>query len=386
MKRKITLLVALVWGVCLALHATPNRPLIVVMEPPGSLQELSPEQTSYMHFAQTMMAQRLHDEFACANVLKKSEISAAVNYMRQGAILGNDEMGQRGMDFVRQATDADYLVLVKLNSTPSMHFITFTLVNPRKNKTLVMKTGSGSGTEFMDRLIDEFVNEAAYHEICPYKGSVNVDVNTTRKTNKTDRIDVECNEQFQQKVVTQKFETNEKTEWKLIKNGKNQGTGEMSYNKTEERIHTEEDPCYPCASGRVAGRTSTETYFETAEGSGISNDARNAVISTGSGRDEVFSDVRFKINFQTNGTYTLKVEATTVNIPATVKESKEAQGSCDAENEHKTDTYNTKISVDCILGPFSGTPFQKKLKESGSQPINKGDETGTTTYNFELNR
>ena len=74
MKRKITLLVALVWGVCLALHATPNRPLIVVMETPGSIQELSPEQTSYMHFAQTMMAQRLHDEFACANVLKKSEI------------------------------------------------------------------------------------------------------------------------------------------------------------------------------------------------------------------------------------------------------------------------------------------------------------------------
>jgi hypothetical protein len=386
MRTKFNLIIAFVFGMCLFVKASPNHPMIVIREAEVATQALSQEQKGYTFYLLTKLTSKIRKEFDCANVLEMSEIAMFVGYARQAALLGNEEMGQRGLDMVKEAVSAEYVVYVKVNTTPSAIFATVWLSYPRRCETLVMKTGSGSGTGFLDQLIDDFVSEMAYHEICPYKGSVDLGVNTTRKTNKTDRIDVECNQQFQQKVVIQKFNLTEKTEWKLTKNGKSQGTGEMSYYKTEERIHIEEDPCFPCTSGRMAGRTSNDEYFEIAEGSGISYDARNAIISPGSGREEVFSDVRFKINFLKNGTYTLTVKAATVNIPAKVKIDEVAKGSCDVKNEHKTDSYYTKISVESVLGPFSGTPLQKKLKGNGAKPINQGDETGTTTYNFELNR
>lgn len=386
MKTKL-LLICIFLAFRFVLIASQNHPYIFIDSNLAPGQELTDEQKTYLESTILKLSSIILKEFNCANILTGLDLKQALNYCRQAALLGNDEMGRTGMEMARNALNADYIVYVKINSIGNTHYMTFELTRPKRGKMLLaVKTGSGNGIGFIDQLISEFIEEMAYYEICPYKGNLELTENTTKITNNKTNIDVFCNEQFQQHVIEEKTNRTEKTNWKLERNGRGQGIGDMTYKWFEVSNYHDEDPCYTCESGRTAGRTYTKEEIEKAEGSGISTDAYEARIIPDSLLDAPFADVRIKIKFEHNGTYFLQVEGSSNSTTSTIKVTEEAIGSCDLVQKNENHTRSFTIPVSCILGPFNGKPLDKTLKASGTQPIDKGETTGTYEYNFELTR
>lgn len=347
---------------------------------------LSSEQETLNAFVEDELTGKIMNEFPCADVLSVSSLRYIMTYTREAALLGNDEMGEKGMDALRRVMNADYLVYIDLNTIGSTYYLMLRLEEPQRARMLINQTKSGSSPEQLEQLIDDFVNEMAYYEICPYLGNFTVKVHSTLEKEDQMSFEVYCNEKEQTQVVSTKTIAEITTDWSLEKNGYRQGKGEMSYTSFEEIITVNEAPCYRCSSGRMAGRTSHLTKTSTAKGDKVSTESSFSNQPLYDGQEEVFDDVRVKIKFNKDDTYLIMVNASSANIPTTITEVEEISGSCDTGGKNESHTKFKTTSVDHIFGPFKGTPQQKNLKESGEFSEDVNGTKKEYQFSFNLTR
>ena len=365
--------------------ASQKKPLIVVYFEPTGNQDHSVAETGMYKSLEFALLKRIEKEFPCSKLYSKSEISSILSSMREREILNINE-GRNAMDFLQDVSKADYLIPITILTVGETNYFGLRLDEPQRARTLFRKVKSCNGTSCFDELVDDLIIEMAYLEICPYLGTIEFDVHSTREKNETKKLQTFCNEQYQIQILTSTSQTDEKSNWKLTKNGYRQGTGEMSYKLYEEIANTDENPCYPCTSGRLAGRSSTYSEIKTSEGTGISSVSRDYAWSPELTDGEIFNDVRIKVQFNRDGTYLIKAFAASENIPQMVSISEKIIGSCDVQGKNEKHSFKTKIPLDCILGPFQGNPFQKTLKESGEKTELKDEKKLVYKYNFEFHR
>jgi hypothetical protein len=282
---------------------------------------------------------------------------------------------------------ADYVVSLLVTASGSQCALTAKWLDVRKAKTLVNVTESVNpdGPDVLPaiaRLAQKLVDEAAYFEICAYKGPMKIKVHTTRT--KDDRLEypVFCNGNDQQYVKTTSLITVADTNLDVMRTARAWATGTLHYESSETQKLVEEDPCYQCPSGRKGGRTYTENKRTTRQIDGLSDASSTA--------GQHFDDIRIYLKFARNGTYTLQLVATTKFGPQAVHIDRKAEGTCDTQLEKPTEDYTiaTNFPVAHVMGPFPGQPKDKTLtahKEFRQKDPLSEEET-TINVEFQLRR
>jgi len=223
------------------------------------------------------------------------------------------------------------------------------------------------------RLIDQLKK----HEICPFTGTVNVEVKSER--DESSSTSTSCDAGL---IVTDiEIKSNSTLRWELVKESLAGASGTVTYDLKENYKTVISNPCYICKDGTKGYAKTTDTKDSEAKVQGLSNES----VSDGA----QVSDARIKISFLDDGTYLLSVKATSEKGPMKITTEKKVDGPCMSNNENEPpDTKNKSIDVPftAVFGPYKGTPQDKVLSQSEEKDVSQGKEKSSVKIDFTLTR
>lgn len=330
----------------------------------------------------TALANKIKQDIPCAKVMFASGFKAVLDEARLMQLTGNP-VGDTNLKSLGEAQNkVKYLIINTSKKTKGSN--SFFL----ESKCIELSTGiilaqDQINTSFStiesdcQKLAESIVDELSELELCPYKGSVNIEVKSDRDETTTSTNPCVDGTIYTEVVVR----SNSFLNWRLQKKGQRLTTGSVTYDLNEYYRSEIKTPCYICENGMKGSATITETSESEAKVEGISNE------STFEGKQ--VSDARIKIVFLDNGTYTLLVKATSEK--GTLKETTETKvdGPCNAANESKPKDTTTKrmdVPITLVLGPYQGTAEDKVLQQKETKDISQGQEKATITIDFSLTR
>ena len=341
-------------------------------------------------FNQTFLVdavQSIQKEFPCvvARYLPDSKLCINEMLLWGTPAFGNQDVGPKIKKLVSYFANSDYWVNFSLYPINKYMAVAEIKCSDKKGKILAEFTINIGIEQIMSNEIIEPVNKLVKqllkYEICPYTGSINVEVKTERTDKKTESYPVYCNGMDGIYKLDWSVNKTSSASWNLNKTDKFQTSGTVTYNLREETKTDEQNDCFTCPSGRLGPRWYKEKVIKTAKIEGLSNESV--------ADDQQIEDARTEITFLENGTYTVKVTAASKKGDLKLKTGKHAEGTCSNENPPLEDiTKKADIPLDEIFGPFNGTGEDKVLNQKETitreDPITK--EKTTITFDFNLKR
>jgi hypothetical protein len=340
--------------------------------------------TGYFPHFEVEFANALKKEFPCVETMSDNTILTLLEHEKQKQFLGAGDYEE--LSTIGQAMGCDYLVSLKVQVLGNTALITALCADTRKSKVISRSMASvvdgSAGIKAMEKVSKELVEGLKKFEICPFKGPINVEVKTGLTDKKNESYAVYCNglDGFYKLDVT--VNNTSDANWELNKTSKNRLIGSVTYNLREETETEEQNDCHTCTSGRLGPRLYKETVLKTAKVEGLSNESV--------ADNQQIEDARAEITFFDNGTYTLKVKATSRKGDLKLRTEKKAEGTCDNQNP-PPQSIDKKADVplkETTFGPFPGTSLDKVLSHKDTystiDPVTK--EKTTITYDFNLKR
>jgi hypothetical protein len=323
-------------------------------------------------------------QLPCADVNMMSGIEAMLNFGRQQALLGTQNAVT--MDDISGAMGVEYMILISATILTNSVVCKATCFNMRKKASIAEGFLQAQGSDFIEcgsQVADMMIKELVKYEICPYTGSINVQVKTESSTKKTDSYPVYCNGKDGLYKLVSNSNKNSDVNWKFTKLKKNRTDGTVTYNLYEDSDIEEQNDCFKCPSGREGSRMYTERITQTVVIEGLSKES--------SFEGEQVSDAYCQLVFEDNDTYFLQVKSASKKGNRKVKTTQKAEGTCGNMNpppKNETLENNVDISIKERFGPFQGTSEEKVLSQKQTitriDPLTK--EKTTISFDFNLKR
>lgn len=225
--------------------------------------------------------------------------------------------------------------------------------------------------------VKRFMELLKKHEICPYTGSVNIEVVSEREESSSSSTPCESG-----MVVTDvEINSSSTLRWELVKEDLARTSGTVTYDMKEKYKTVISHSCYVCKDGTKGFAKITETTESEANVQGLSNES----VSEGA----QVSDARIRIAFLDDGTYLIRVKATSEKGPMKITEEKKIDAPCTEANENEppdTKTKSIDVPFTAVFGPYQGTPEDKVLSHNEEKDLSQGKEKTTVKIDFSLTR
>jgi hypothetical protein len=325
-----------------------------------------PIESSVSYFVKSLRNEMKKD-FPCVTITTDADMYFLLLRDRVRQLLMADDDGT--MQSVQDALNCDYLVTLNL-STMGAQFVVLAKVIPSKGKDILpiavamdkSAYSENAGDEMLkacDNVVAKLMKSLKKMEICPFAGPVIVTLTSHKKKETSEEYPVFCNNQDETFKKTDFRYEDAKTEIKLQKVGVEYASGNMIFSEKDSSGTVEENGCYKCPSGRMGGRSSTQTF--------ITNQAVNDFSNLSTKDGKYISDVRIKLIFNDDSTYMVSVKGASKRAGKyTQRVEEKAEGTCDLKNKAPDVYHRDSVAVPCrfLLGPFKGAPSQKVLKET----------------------
>jgi len=335
-----------------------------------------------INFLQEHLAIKLSEVYKCASITTKFEVVSTLKNLREASYLGAN-IDERLSD-VAKSTVSDYLVAINAKVTGQTAIVRVLCMDPKTVKTLanafISLPYNNMEVSTYEKISNDIINGLKTYEICPFKGEITVKVIGTKKDKQTEEYSVYCNGVDGMYHKTTTIDNYSESDWTVRKVGKETASGSVQFNLSQELTIDEINPCYECNPTKQGQRTyyeKTTTYADIQKSS-----------TSGDDLGIILDSARVILNFLDDGTYTVRIKATSKQgEKKTIREVK-AMGVCDNSNESPKKTIN-KIDEGLyeLLGPFTGTAQDKVLSQKNT--ITKTTESGeeqTIAYEFNLTR
>jgi len=338
----------------------------------------------------TLFDNYLKEKYSCTTVLTTSDVGNLLGWERQRQLLGSGS--EETLKSISDALGVDYLVSLEVSVAIGEKFIVNGTLIPMRTKPVIPLVRASAYSNYSKKSFDQIdanLKEVAKKlvdglkeiEICPFKGEITVKIVSTKKDNQKEEYPVYCNGSdgtYRKTTTTDNYSENS---WMIQKNKLNASTGNVKFNLHEEFTIEEENPCYVCSPTKQGPRTyndKTTTYVDI---HGLSKESESKGIKV--------DDARSYLTFLDDGTYTLRVTASSTQGEKKTKREVHAEGICENINESpKTITNKVDEGLNETFGPFTGSSQDKVL--SHKETIKKVDavtkEETTITYEFNLTR
>lgn len=349
---------------------------------------------------QGVLMEAILKAFPCVSMLSGDDAKTILKFTRERENISpldekSSEAMQADLQELNGAAKARFYVLIQVNGIKETVEMTVKFLDrlaEKNNITLVRRVSGPGDAAFgpIREMAEELVREMAYLEICPYTGPVTLTVNSNKKKDETSEYPISCPAIDGMYKRRQQEEVNVVQHWRLERTGKPDTSGEMTATIYEKREDREENSCYPCSSGRKAGRTNTKTTTIKAEVNGLST--RSRVMG-----EQENHDATINLAFARNGTYTIRISGSSEAANYRGKTQETTEGSCDLVNktadlsEEQINTlimYNRSLPLTVPMTTFPGTPFDKRLTGKKEIPLHDPltGENATITLEFNLQR
>lgn len=335
----------------------------------------------------TQLFIKINAELPCIDYRNLQDVKPCVEELRlqETPAFGNHDNSQKIKDLVDAVKNSDYCVSSSFSEVSNDMVRVEVECTNRKGKSIAVISTSGAPDDLfgegMTELVNKFVKQLMKHEICPFKGPVNVHIISKIAKIETDEYPVYCNKT--DGIYQRKTTVNNKTnnDWNLNKNDKYETTGSVQFALNEETKIEESNDCYKCSSGNEGKRTYWEKSLSTASIQGLSRKSQSHGVT--------IEDARVELTFLDDSTYTIRIQAASEQGIMNIKSEKQATGKCDniSSNPKK---YDKKIDIGLnqVFGPFKGTAEDIVLTHKNTiksiDPIS--EEETIITYEFNLKR
>jgi len=325
----------------------------------------------------------MDEYFPCATYTSFANIVAVLDNERAKQLLGAGDEGT--LQELAGSMGAQYLVSLKmtqLGQTVWMNAVCMQMASP-KMLVNVMSSAPINEEAFdaVKELAGKFFDALLKYEICPYKGRIKVDVTTEMNVDENKEYPVYCNEQDRAYKLHYKENKHSEHFWTFEKEYKVWARSFIDYTISEESEKEIEDGCYSCPQGKTR-----RLYRETISKSGKIDEVSQESELYGKKVD----DARVEITFNDDGTYVIKITATSKESDITVTRYKYAESWCDTDNK-PPETIKNKVDIPLIyiFGPYPGTARDDFLKQHPDPVVETNHISGekiTYEISFELLR
>jgi len=329
------------------------------------------------------LVSRLKKDYPCVEYLDTDGLTALLSVERQRQLLGTGD--ENSLQNMASALGCKYLISITVKVMQDQAIISLLFMDNAKAKTLsrssqVAQYGDPS-IDAAEKATNDLFDGLKTYEICPFKGEITLKITSSKKDDQAEQYSVYCNGIdgiFNKTIKLDKYSENE---WSLYKNSFNASTGNVKFNLSEEVSIEEYNPCYECSPTKQGSRSYNEKTTTYASLQKLSNESESEGVKV--------DDARAYLTFLDDGTYTLKIKASSAQGEKKTIKEVTAQGVCDNSNEPPKKTTN-KIDEGIleIFGPFTGTAQDKSLSHSDTitrtNPASGEEET--ITYEFNLKR
>lgn len=325
----------------------------------------------------------IEEYFPCATKTSYRNIATILSWERDKQLLGVGE--DDALQNIAGAMGAQYLVSLKMTESGQSVFMNVICIKMSEAKTLVnvMEQAPLNEDAFdvIRTLAEKFFDELLKYEICPYKGRIKVEVATDINVDEKKEYPVYCNGQDRLYKLHYKETKHSEHFWTFNKVTKVWAQSYIDYTISEETDKEIEDGCYSCPQGKTR-----RYYHETVSKSGK--------IDEVSEESEVYgkrvSDARVVITFNDDGTYIMKIEATSKESEISETRYRYAESWCDSENK-PSETIKNKVDIPLtyIFGPYKGTARDEFLTQHPDPVVETNPVSGektTYTISFDLQR
>lgn len=386
MRRYYLLLICflLTWSWAKASEIKP----VILIQPDSGYTPANDNEARLFHGLSIYAEKEIKEEFPGTEIWTLSSVQQMANGLREFAILGDEKAADGFSSLLSNVTQADYLFYITVRIIGKQFFLGLRLDDPyAKNIGLMRKTESRSSENELMDLIDDFVKEMAYFEICPYRGDLNITINSETNNRNDNSYGTFCNNKPGTYKMWRTTKGKSSVEWSLSKIAKYKCDGNVDGTFDEEFVTHIENPCHACPSGTVGFRKSHEVVTRKSSVEKLSAISVSHV-SKRTGENESFKDARARIVFRKDGTYLIEIKASSDYFNGDIHEREEVEGICETQGKDKTHQQLINIPLNVILGPFNGTPWDKQFADQGEKPVNNPEinETGTYSYSFNLSR
>lgn len=329
------------------------------------------------------LVSRLKKDYPCIEYLDTDGLTALLSVERQRQLLGTSD--ENALQNMASALGCKYLISINVKVMQDQAIISLIFMDNTRAKTLSRAVETASygdlAIDAAEKAANNLFDGLKTYEICPFKGEITIKIISSNKDDQTEQYPVYCNGSdgiFRKTIKLDKYSEND---WSLYKNSFNASTGTVKFNLSEELTIDEYNPCYECSPNKQGSRSYNEKITTYASLQKLSNESESEGVKV--------DDARAYLTFLDDGTYTLKIKASsTQGEKKTIKEVT-AQGVCKNSTEPPKKTTN-KIDEGIleIFGPFTGTAQDKSLSHSDTitrtNPTSGEEET--ITYEFNLTR
>lgn len=338
----------------------------------------------------TLFDNYLKENYSCTTVLTTSDVGNLLGWERQKQLLGSGS--EETLKSISDALGVDYLVSFEVSVAAGEKFIANGALIPMRSRPAFPLVRASAYSNYSKKSFDQIdanLKEVAKKlvdglkeiEICPFKGEITVKITSTKKDEQTEEYPVYCNGSDGNFKRTTKLDNYSENEWTLYKKSFNASTGTVKFNLSEEVTIDEFNPCYECSPTKQGNRSYNEKITTYASLQKLSNESESEGVNV--------DDARAYLTFLDDGTYTLKIKASSTHGEKKTVKEVTAQGVCDNSNEPPEKTTN-KIDEGIleVFGPLTGTAKDKSLSHRDTikrtDPVSGEEET--ITYEFNLTR
>lgn len=347
--------------------------------------ESAPVEVSRLAFAVAQtLSSSLFAEFACAHVGDDQMVRGIMDFVRQQQWLSAP--GAFEEDAAALSGDYRYLVVITADPSPIVPavFVNIAGSDRRGPRREVAVSGTVLSMPDAHKLIDNFIDDFARLQVCPFKGEVSVVQSSTREKRTTTERPTFCNGQDATFVQRKAWLGSASQAWRLNKTGVIASNGTVKVETTEIEQDAVEDGCHACSSGRRSGGRVSEFMRQ------IDTRINNLSKATPAGYGQSDADAAVYLLFEEERSFYMEIRAASDRGTRTTTTTTSASGTCDGQaptTQRAVTEVDASIEV-LRLGPFPGKATDKHLKGKFETPLNNPEigESGMRTVEFDLVR
>lgn len=327
---------------------------------------------------------KLIDEFLpCATHMDQYDLAAVLDNERQKQLLGAG--GYDAMSSIAGSVGAQYLITITLIDLGSQIFVNAKCIDMKKAQPIVNIADQAPDDEgafdVITGMADKFIDELCKYEICPYAGTLKVEIREELDVDRKSEYPVSCNGSDGHYRMSYKESKHTDNFWTFKKVTRVRADAFIDFDISEETEKVIEDDCYTCPQGK------TRRYFRETV-------TKKGKITEVSEESEVFGqridDARVVITFSDDGTYIIKIEATSAETQISETRYTYAESWCDTNSgPPKTITNKVDVPLTYIFGPYKGTARDEFLTQH-PDPIEETNPISglktTYTISFDLQK
>jgi hypothetical protein len=339
------------------------------------------------------LASLLRKELPCFEIILKSDLVDLIKFDRQWVLSGYGD--ESNLAEIIGQFNCDYFIQLQISCINDKIMITGTRMNERSARVLNRQTeiGNNENGEFVEKFANDFLENILYSEPCPYKGSIHIEDLETMSTDSIVEKNISCGN-LAGTNGTEKFTSKEKRNIsrKIELNKINKTEAEGSYTSTMNSEYYStyvNNDCYVCSMDGTDATVITTGDFSDE----VTENSRwniSGIASYKTGEDSLVKISEVAIHFAKNGTYTVEVKAVSNYGPFEGSRTTKTNSTCGGQKTKNDDpiSYRTNDTFKFNLGPFKGSPFDKRLKENGTMDVSmkNSKEKHKITFGFGLTR